>query len=99
MPKSTVFLIFRGAHKCFLAEMKVVVVWKALNDLAEPHYHNSSSNGGRPCYQLATMLPVHLMRQCYEFSDLAMVKWVPFTGKRWPLTSLTPDRRKRVRSR
>ena len=62
----------RTKREKFLAEMEVVVPWKALIDLIEPHYPKSSSKGGRPAYPLATMLRVHLMQQWYSLSDPAM---------------------------
>jgi hypothetical protein len=33
----------RSRRECFLAEMEVVVPWKALVDLIEPHYPKTSS--------------------------------------------------------
>ena len=52
--------------------MEKVVPWKALIDLIEPHYHKTSSKGGRPPYPLKTMLRIHLLQQWYELSDPAM---------------------------
>jgi IS5 family transposase len=62
----------RTKRERFLSEMEVVVPWKALIDLIEPHYPKSSSKGGRPAYPLATMLRIHLMQQWYSLSDPAM---------------------------
>jgi IS5 family transposase len=56
----------------FLSEMEVVVPWKALIELIEPHYPKASKKGGRPPYPLATMLRVHLLQQWYSLSDPAM---------------------------
>jgi len=56
----------------FLAEMEVVVPWQALIALIEPHYPKASKKGGRPPYQLATMLQIHLLQQWYSLSDPAM---------------------------
>jgi len=52
--------------------MEAVVPWKALVDLIEPHYPRTSSKGGRPPYQLETMLRIHLLQQWYDLSDPAM---------------------------
>ena len=38
----------RTRREHFHAEMEVVVPWKALIDLIEPHYPKTSSKGGRP---------------------------------------------------
>jgi transposase, IS5 family len=62
----------RTRRERFLAEMEVVVPWKALIDLIEPYYPRTSSKGGRPAYPLATMLRVHLMQQWYDLSDPGM---------------------------
>jgi len=62
----------RTKRERFLSEMEVVVPWKALIDLIEPHYPKTSSKGGRPAYPLATMLRIHLMQQWYSLSDPAM---------------------------
>ena len=62
----------RTRRERFLAEMEKVVPWKALIDLIEPHYHKTSSKGGRPPYPLKTMLRIHLLQQWYELSDPAM---------------------------
>ena len=55
----------------FLAEMEVVVNLQALIELIEPHYPNSSKNGGRP-YPLDRMLRIHLPQQWYPLSDPAI---------------------------
>jgi IS5 family transposase len=52
--------------------MEVVVPWKALIDLIEPHYPKTSSKGGCPPYPLETMLRIHLLQQWYDLSDPAM---------------------------
>jgi IS5 family transposase len=36
----------------FMSDMEAVVLWQALIDLIEPHYHKASKNGGRPPYPL-----------------------------------------------
>jgi len=46
----------------FLAEMKVVVPWRARIELIKPHYPKTSKKGGRPRYPLATMLRIHLLQ-------------------------------------
>ena len=55
----------------FLSEMEAVVPWQALIDLIEPYYPKASKEGGRPPYQLATMMRVHLLQQWYSLSDAA----------------------------
>ena len=62
----------RTRRERFLAVMEAVVPWKLLIDLIEPHYHKTSSKGGRPPYPLETMLRVHLLQQWYDLSDPAM---------------------------
>ena len=62
----------RTRRERFLAEMQVVVPWKALIDLIEPHYPKATSKGGRPPYPLETMLRIHLLQQWYDLSDPAM---------------------------
>jgi IS5 family transposase len=62
----------RTRRERFLAEMEVVVPWKALIDLIEPHYPKATSKGGRPPYPLETMLRIHLLQQWYDLSDPAM---------------------------
>jgi IS5 family transposase len=53
----------------FVCEVEAFAPWQALIDLIEPHYPKASKKGGRPPYQLATMLWVHLLPQWYSFSD------------------------------
>jgi IS5 family transposase len=62
----------RTKRERFLSEMEKVVPWKALLDLIEPHYPNTSSKGGRSPYPLQTMLRFHLLQQWYDLSDPAM---------------------------
>jgi IS5 family transposase len=52
--------------------MEVVVPWKALIDLIEPHYPKTSFKDRRPPYPLKTMLRIHLLQQWYNLSDPAM---------------------------
>jgi IS5 family transposase len=56
----------------FLSEMEALAPWQALIDLIEPYYPKASKKGGRPPYQLATMLRIHLLQQWYALSDPAM---------------------------
>ena len=62
----------RTRRERFLAEMEVVVPWKALIGLIESHYPKTSSKGGRPPYPLRTMLRIYLMQQWYDLSDPGM---------------------------
>ena len=62
----------RTRRERFLAEMEVVVPWKALIGLIEPHYPKTSSKDGRPPYPLRTMLRIYLMQQWYDLSDPGM---------------------------
>ena len=57
-------------REVFLDEMEVVVPWKALLGLIEPHYP-AAGRGRRP-YPLASMLRVHLMQNWFALSDPAM---------------------------
>ena len=42
-------------REAILAEMKVVVPWRALMVLIDTHHPKTSKNGGRPLYPTATM--------------------------------------------
>jgi len=57
-------------REVFLEEMEVVVPWKALLGLIEPHYP-VAGRGRRP-YPLESMLRVHLMQNWFALSDPAM---------------------------
>jgi len=57
-------------REVFLAEMELVVPWKALLALIEPHYP-VAGRGRRP-YPLESMLRVHLMQNWFALSDPAM---------------------------
>jgi IS5 family transposase len=84
----------RTRRERFLAEMEVVVPWKALIGLIEPHYPKTSSKGGRPPYPLRTMLRIYLMQQWYDLSDPGMedaLIEVP-TMRRFAGIDLTSDR-------
>jgi len=57
-------------REVFLEEMGLVVPWKALLGLIEPHYPDAG-RGHRP-YPLESMLRVHLMQNWFALSDPAM---------------------------
>ena len=57
-------------REVFLDEMEVVVPWKPLLGLIEPHYPVAGS--GRRPYPLESMLRVHLMQNWFALSDPAM---------------------------
>jgi IS5 family transposase len=57
-------------REIFLAEMELVVPWKALLKVIEPHYP-VAGRGRRP-YPLQAMLRVHLMQNWFALSDPAM---------------------------
>ncbi|EYC52185.1 transposase [Hylemonella gracilis str. Niagara R] len=57
-------------REVFLAEMELVVPWKALLKVIEPHYP-VAGRGRRP-YALESMLRVHLMQNWFTLSDPAM---------------------------
>src|SRR5438270_11794904 len=57
-------------RELFLEEMELVVPWKALLQLIEPHYP-VAGRGRRP-YPLRSMLRVHLMQNWFALSDPAM---------------------------
>jgi len=57
-------------REIFLAEMEQTVPWETLLALIEPVYPKAG-NGRRP-YALETMLRIHLMQNCYSYSDPAM---------------------------
>src|SRR6186713_2553063 len=60
----------RTRREVFLAEMELVVPWKALLGLIEPHYP-LGGRGRRP-YPLESMLRVHLMQNWFALSDPTM---------------------------
>ena len=57
-------------REVFLEEMELVVPWKALLSLIEPHY--PVGGRGRKPYPLESMLRVHLMQNWFALSDPAM---------------------------
>lgn len=57
-------------REIFLAEMELVVPWKALLKVIQPHYP-VAGRGRRP-YELESMLRVHLMQNWFALSDPAM---------------------------
>jgi IS5 family transposase len=57
-------------REVFLAEMELVVPWKAMLKVIEPHYP-VAGRGRRP-YPLQAMLRVHLMQNWFALSDPAM---------------------------
>jgi len=57
-------------REVFLEEMELVVPWKALLKLIEPHYP-VAGRGRRP-YPLESILRVHLMQNWFALSDPAM---------------------------
>jgi IS5 family transposase len=59
-------------REVFLAEMELVVPWKALLKVIEPHYP-VAGRGRRP-YPLQAMLRVHLMQNWFALSDPAMAE-------------------------
>ena len=57
-------------REVFLEEMELVVPWKVLLKLIEPHYP-VAGRGRRP-YPIESMLRVHLMQNWFALSDPAM---------------------------
>jgi IS5 family transposase len=57
-------------REVFLEEMELVVPWKPLLKLIEPHYP-TAGRGRRP-YPLESILRVHLMQNWFTYSDPAM---------------------------
>ena len=57
-------------REVFLEEMELVVPWKVLLKIIEPHYP-TAGRGRRP-YPLESMLRVHLMQNWFALSDPAM---------------------------
>ena len=57
-------------REVFLGEMELVVPWKALLKVIEPHYP-VAGRGRRP-YPIEAMLRVHLMQNWFALSDPAM---------------------------
>ena len=57
-------------REVFLEEMELVVPWKVLVEIIEPHYP-VAGRGRRP-YALESMLRVHLMQNWFALSDPAM---------------------------
>jgi hypothetical protein len=65
-------------REVFLEEMELVVPWKTLLKLIEPHYP-VAGRGRRP-YPLDSILRVHLMQNWFALSDPAMEMKVRFRG-------------------
>lgn len=61
----------RTRREIILSEMELVVPWKALLALIEPHYPKTGGPGQQP-YRLETMLRIHLLQQWYALSDPVM---------------------------
>ena len=57
-------------REVFLQEMELVVPWKVLLKIIEPHYP-TAGRGRRP-YPLESILRVHLMQNWFALSDPAM---------------------------
>src|SRR5215207_8442695 len=57
-------------REVFLEEMELVVPWKVLLKIIEPHY--PVAGRGRKPYALESMLRVHLMQNWFALSDPAM---------------------------
>ena len=81
-------------REVFLQEMELVVPWKALLSLIEPHYPKGAR--GRPPYPLETMLRIHLMQNWFGLSDPgmeeALYEITPFRQfARLRLTGALPD--------
>jgi IS5 family transposase len=57
-------------REVFLEEMELVVPWKVLLKIIEPHY--PVAGRGRKPYALESMLRVHLMQNWFSLSDPAM---------------------------
>lgn len=76
MPKQITFASLAHASKKkvtrrekFLAEMEVVVPWRRLLALIEPHYPKMGAKGGRPAMPLEVMLRIYCLQQWYALSD------------------------------
>tara|TARA_R110002074_G_scaffold90662_2_gene198691 strand:- start:22 stop:978 length:957 start_codon:yes stop_codon:yes gene_type:complete len=76
MPKQITFASLAHASKKkvtrrekFLAEMEVVVPWRRLLALIEPHYPKMGTKGGRPAMALEVMLRIYCLQQWYALSD------------------------------
>ncbi len=57
-------------REAFLKEMELVVPWKALLKIIEPHY--PVAGRGRRAYALESTLRVHLIQNWFALSDLAI---------------------------
>jgi len=53
----------------FLAEMQILVPWRRLVGLIEPHY--PKAGGGRPPIGLERMLRIHLLQHWFNLADEA----------------------------
>lgn len=60
----------RTRKREFLEEMELVVPWKVLVEIIEPHWPKSKT--GRPPFAIETMLRIHYMQQWFGLSDPAM---------------------------
>ena len=59
-------------REVFLEEMELVVPWRALLKLIEPHYP-TAGRGRRP-YPLESILRVHLMQNWFTYSPYVLTK-------------------------
>ena len=60
----------RTRKREFLEEMELVVPWRDLVALSEPH--SPPKTTGRPAFAMETMLRIHLLQQWFNLSDPAM---------------------------
>ena len=60
----------RTRKREFLDEMELVVPWRDLVALIEPHSPLKAT--GRPAFAIETMLRIHLLQQWFNLSDPAM---------------------------
>jgi transposase, IS5 family len=55
----------RARKRIFLEKMNLVVRWRELVGLIQPHSQaEPTSNGGRPAFREETMLRIHFLQQC-----------------------------------
>lgn len=81
----------RTRKRIFLEEMNLVVPWRELVGLIQPHATpEPTSKGGRPAFRIETMLRIHFLQQWFGLSDPAMEEALQDIPVYWQFAQLDP---------
>jgi IS5 family transposase len=81
----------RTRKRIFLEEMNLVVPWRELVGLIQPHASpEPTANGGRPAFRVETMLRIHFLQQWFGLSDPAMEEALEDIPMYWQFAQLDP---------